>query len=339
MCSHYKYQKIADKVDHYQIDNNNSKFFSKNVDWVVTEKVHGSNFCVYYRDGQINFGKRNSLLKEDDWFYNYQLIQEKLTQNIRQLSQIINHSQIVVYGELFGGWYPSHHQWTGPVGTRINQKGVSLIPFEERAVQEGIYYSPHLEFMVFDVAIIEQDKLQFMNFFQMEKYLKQTDFFYTKALLIGNFQAVQKYDLNFDSHIPSQLGLSSLPMNTNIAEGVVIKPVEPVFIKDKKGNEVRCLVKKKHPKFQEISDDFSLSDAQKSYEFIFLKLVNQNRLQAVVSKMGRITPDNKDVIIQSLIEDTWTDFYTYYSQIQIVDETKANDYLKKLCQTLIKHNL
>ena len=122
MCSHYKYQKIADKVDHYQIDNNNSKFFSKNVDWVATEKVHGSNFCVYYRDGQINFGKRNGLLKEDDWFYNYQLIQEKLNQNIRQLSQIINHSQIVVYGELFGGWYPNHHQWTGPVGTRINQK-------------------------------------------------------------------------------------------------------------------------------------------------------------------------------------------------------------------------
>ena len=55
--------------------------------------------------------------------------------------------------------------------------------------------------------------------------------------------------------------------------------------------------------------------------------------------MGRITPDNRDDILQSLIEDTWTDFYTYYSQIQIVDETKANDYLKKLSQTLINHNL
>lgn len=339
MYSHYKFQKIADKADNYQIDTKTQRIFSGKTEWVVTEKVHGSNFSIYYQNGLINFGKRNCLLKEDDWFYNYQLIQDKLSDNIRHLSKIMNHSQIIVYGELFGGWYPNHHDWTGPVGTRINQEGVSIVPFEERAVQEGIYYSQQIEFMVFDVAIIEQEKLQFMNFFQMEEYLKQTDFFYSKPLMIGNFQTVQKYNLNFDSHIPSQLGLPILPQGTNTAEGVVIKPVEPVFIKDKKGNEVRCLIKKKHPKFQEISDDFSLSDAQKSYEFIFLKLVNQNRFQSVVSKIGRLTRDNKDEILESLIEDTWTDFYTYYSQIQIVDGTKANHYLKKLCQTLINHNL
>ncbi len=74
MNLHYKFQKIADKVDHYQVNNKNQQLFSRKVDWVVTEKVHGSNFSIYYRDGQINFGKRNSLLKEDNWFYNYQLI-------------------------------------------------------------------------------------------------------------------------------------------------------------------------------------------------------------------------------------------------------------------------
>ena len=339
MNSHYKFQKIADKVDHYQVNNKNQQLFSRKVDWVVTEKVHGSNFSIYYRDGQINFGKRNSLLKEDDWFYNYQLIQDKLTQNICQLSKIMNHPRIVVYGELFGGWYPDSVQWTGPVGTRINQDGVSLVSFEDRAIQEGVYYSPKIEFMVFDVATIEQDQPQFINFFHMEEFLKQTDFFYSKPLMIGNFQEVQKYQLNFDSHIPAQLGLPSLPQGSNTAEGVVIKPVDPIFIKDKKGNQIRCLIKNKHPKFKEIVDDFSLSEAQNSFEFIFLKLVNQNRLQSVVSKIGRLTCDNKDEILDSLIEDTWTDFYIHYSQVQIVNETKANDYLRKLCQTLINYNL
>ena len=64
MNLHYKFQKIADKVDHYQVNNKNQQLFSRKVDWVVTEKVHGTNFSIYYRDGQINFGKRNSLQRE-----------------------------------------------------------------------------------------------------------------------------------------------------------------------------------------------------------------------------------------------------------------------------------
>ena len=39
MNLHYKFQKIADKVDHYQVNNKNQQLFSRKVDWVVTEKV------------------------------------------------------------------------------------------------------------------------------------------------------------------------------------------------------------------------------------------------------------------------------------------------------------
>ncbi len=341
MFRHYKFQKISDKVNSYQIDKKNKRIFSRKVDWVVTEKVHGSNFSIYYHNGHVSFSKRNNTLEKDEWFYNYQLIKSNLIKSVSKLSAIMNQPNIVVYGELFGGWYPDEHkchQWTGADNIRINQKGICIVPFEDRAIQEGIYYSPNIEYMVFDIAIIENDKLQFIDFFKMEEYLKQTNFFYSKPLMIGSFQDVQKYNINFDSQIPSQLGLSQLPKNTNIAEGIVIKPVSPYFIKDKKDNLVRCLIKIKNKKFQEISDDFVLKEAQKSYKFLFLKLVNQNRFQAVMSKIGKLTEENKNEVVQSLVEDVWTDVYTHYSHVQIKDETKAGQYLNNLCLSLVSDN-
>ena len=52
--------------------------------------------------------KRNDFLKEGDWFYNYQLIKSFLSRNITNLATIMNEKNIVVYGELFGGWYPEN---------------------------------------------------------------------------------------------------------------------------------------------------------------------------------------------------------------------------------------
>jgi len=66
----------------------------------------------------------------------------------------------------------------------------------------------------------------------------------------------------------------------------------------------------KNKQFQECSDDFSLKEAQNSYEYVFLKLVNQNRFQAVISKIGQLTEESKQDVIQCLVEDVWTDVYT-----------------------------
>lgn len=119
------YQKISDQVDKYVLDKN-SKIFHNKSKWVVTEKVHGANFSVYYNNGKVSFGKRNALLEEDDWFYSYQLIKPQLIKNITLLSNIMNGPNIVVYGELFGGFYPKDpSMWTGAEGVRINKKGFS----------------------------------------------------------------------------------------------------------------------------------------------------------------------------------------------------------------------
>lgn len=250
----------------------------------------------------------------------------------------MNENNIVVYGELFGGWYPESQYWNGPEGTRINNKGVSIVPFEDRAIQEGIYYSPNIEYIVFDVAIIK-DKLEYLDYFTMIEYLKKTGFMYAKALQIGTFKEVQQYNINFDSYIPIELGLEPLPLNTNIAEGIVIKPVITHLVKDKNNNNIRCLIKIKNKKFLEVADDFNINDANNSYEFIFTKLINQNRYQAVVSKIGALNHDNKDEIINELATDSWNDFYTEYNNININNYDKATKYVLDLSKNVVNNNL
>ena len=173
----------------------------------------------------------------------------------------------------------------------------------------------------------------------MEEYIKQTELFYSKALIIGSFEKVQKYNIEFDSKVPEQLGELLLPKGTNIAEGIVIKPIESHKIKDKNGNYIRCIIKIKNKKFLEVGDNFNMEEANNSYQFILLKLINQNRYQAVISKIGRLTNENKDMVIDEYVEDVWSDFYQNYSHIVINDWDKANEYVRKLSKNLIDENL
>lgn len=328
----FKYQKVYDKIDHYNLDKKiTKKLYAKDMKWVVQEKVHGSNFSIYYDGTTVMFAKRNGFLKEDDWFYNYQLIQHKLENNIKQLYQILNQDKIVVYGELFGGFYPKDpNNWKN---NRINEKGVCHIPFENRAVQEGIYYSPNLEYMVFDIAYVNdvnQDQLIFLDFDEYQYCLKQTNFLYSKALAVTDLSSALNYNLEFNSHIPKELYYSDFSELNNTAEGIVIKPEKTILF----GNNQRCIIKKKNKLFQEISDIFNMEEAKKSYQFVFIKMINSNRCNAVVSKMGSI---DYDKIVEKLMEDIWEDYYINFNY-PIKNYEEANKYLKQLCMTFILEN-
>ena len=327
-----KYQKICDNMNNYIISKNEYKIMKK-TKWVVMEKVHGSNFAIYFNKGDISFSKRNSLLKEGEWFYNYHIIKKKLVNNTKELAKLLNVDNFIVYGELFGGYYPTNTtNWNGPLGTRINEKGVSIIPFEERAIQEGIYYSPDIEYMVFDVVINNQ----FMNYIEMIDILKKTNFFYAKPLLIESYEKVMKYNINFNSTIPEQLGLDILPNNT--AEGIVIKPIKNIYVMNKNKERVRCIIKIKNKKFLEVYDDFNMEEAKKSYKFIFHLLVNQNRFQSVISKIGKVSDENKEFVIEQLYQDTFYDFYTNYNFVYN-DFEKVENYVRQLCQNIVLENI
>lgn len=54
---------------------------------------------------------------------------------------------------------------------------------------------------------------------------------------------------------------------------------------------------------------FSMSKANKSWKHWFSVMVNQNRLNAVLSKIGQLNVGTKDDIQLELEQDVWSDYY------------------------------
>ena len=115
----------------------------KKQEWIATEKIDGSNFSVYSNGVETKFAKRTGFLETEEWFYNYQSISLELSQKANKIyqiykSKIANLNFVVLYGELCGGFYPEDTKnWIGPIPSRINEKGVVIIPIEKRAIQDA----------------------------------------------------------------------------------------------------------------------------------------------------------------------------------------------------------
>lgn len=279
----------------------------KGVTWVVTEKAHGANFSFIYDKKSLHYAKRKAVLTWEDDFFAFQTMVLTLEHSImalfEQLSADIEAEQYIIYGELIGGAYP--------------HTAVKSIP-EFQAIQTGIYYCPEVQFYAFDIALKNPNKI-YLAYQVAVEYFKTHQLLYAKPLKIGTLQETMAFDLRINSIIPPQLGLPNL--DTNLIEGVVIKPWNTNF------EEERPIIKLKNPEFEEQQ---TFHEAQKwSYlpktisnqeQLAFLveaieANLNHNRLQSVVSKIGRLTPKTYDVIKEALIEDVFEDFNTQQANI------------------------
>jgi hypothetical protein len=82
--------------------------------WVVTEKVHGANFCFIYdvTSGLVRPAKRSSLLSNDDSFFGYRQAYESTLPKCVSIFQncLQSHPEAIrvyLFAELCGGSYPS----------------------------------------------------------------------------------------------------------------------------------------------------------------------------------------------------------------------------------------
>jgi Rnl2 family RNA ligase len=220
---------------------------------------------------------------------------------------------------------------------------------DTRAVQEGVYYSQDLDYMVFDVGCVMMDgEFVFLPFEEMQALVKQTKFLVTQALaIVDHFPS--DYNVNFTSNLASQI--NSHASSTNVAEGVVIRPLEEIVLEPASTNQapIRCLVKLKNAKFSEelenlqdgSADGSSLDKLKKSYKFCFAKLINNNRLQAVLSKdVGIATPENSDIVSQALADDAWDTFYEKFAAtVQVESWDAAQLYVLEECRKLVKKHI
>lgn len=295
--------------------------------YVVTEKVHGANFCViakFLRSGAVDvcFAKRTAILgRVDDAEDFYSCRSSGLLSQLRPRAEaLLRHccrpgdpthrsAAVHIYGELFGGRYP-HPDVPAVRGLQ--------------PVQVGIWYAPDLNFMAFDVAVdIEGGQRMYMNYVAAREACEACGFFFASPLFEGTLSECVDFPNEFETTIPSRLGLPHLDTGDdgmqNLAEGVVVRPRnEPRSRCSGAGRKEsgRGLFKRKINQFSEKryqNEDFkkgraggcgvasTISDVE-SARYEIMACVNEQRLAAVTSKIGRIDPEDQ-LARRRLLED------------------------------------
>lgn len=318
------YQKIRTSTAKMDIKIN------KTEKWVVLEKINGANFSIYCDGTETKFAKRTAFLTPNEWFYSYEQVAQNLAKKIVNLYRHIKLEQpdmhhIILYGELFGGFYPPNpDSWTGAMDAqRINDKNECIIAQRDRAVQEGIYYSPTVEFCAFDLCV-KRTAYAFTDYTDVLMYCQLFGILCVPPLMMGSFQDALKFDYNRDSQIGTLCGQPPLPNNSNICEGIVIKPVNSSLVT---AAGQRPMIKLKNKAFAEISGDFNTPAAQ--------SMVTVNRLTALQSKIGSFDSLTEDQIVSLFMEDIMTDYYETGSNEKF-DYKLAQQESKKLISLYLK---
>jgi Rnl2 family RNA ligase len=303
------------------------------LDYVVQEKIHGANLS-FITDGQnILSAKRTELILDNEAFFNAKLVQEKYTDKIfnlfKEFSQSFDTKTLTIFGELFGGGYPHPD-----------------IPKDDHAklVQRGIYYSPTNDFFAFDI-LLNNDK--YLDVETASGLFEKFGFVYAKTLFKGTLKDCLAFSNEFKTTIPAEYGLPQL--DGNICEGVVVRPLQPSFIR----GGSRVLIKNKNEKWAENNnfiDKLILSKLLHEGEVLseeasFLceeiyKLITQNRLTNLISKISEVNP-KKDLgkILGLYNKDALTDFFKThkdrYDSLEKHESKAVNKFLNKHAGQLI----
>lgn len=301
--------------------------------WVVQEKVHGTNTSFLCDGKTVEFAKRTSVLSEGENFYDYPELLTRYTDKVISLFNDIksirpNITSISVFGEMFGGSYPHKDV------EKVNN--VSLI-------QKGVYYSPNHEFYGFDIYVFEGEFSNFLDVNVVNELFEKNGFFYAKTLASGSLEECLKYPNEFVSRIPEWLGLPTI--EDNICEGVVIRPIIPMYFR----NGSRVLIKNKNEKFSERksvkkhtpSEPIQVSDALNELMAISEEYVNENRLANVISHIGEVEfPVDFGKVMGALTKDAIEDFLKEYSEkygnLEKNEQKMLNKHISSLSAVVIK---
>lgn len=232
--------------------------------WIVLEKIHGSNVGI----GKYGIQSRNKMLTREDKFFSIQRIWDELLGKFGKLSPEEQES-CVIYGELCGGNY-EHPDVP-------KQKGVEK-------VQGGMNYGPGLYFFAFDV---KRDG-RYLPYAEAVEIFKRCGFDYCGILKEGTLAECTAFDVEtFESTIPAYLGLPP-PTQNRCAEGVVIKPRDGDY-RTKMGS--RVILKKKMEKFDEVvmkrrKPGSKPVKEEDPYWTTLQAYVTRARLESILSKDG-----------------------------------------------------
>ncbi|HEU4412321.1 MAG TPA: RNA ligase family protein [Polyangiaceae bacterium] len=299
------YEKIAEAPSQWGLDDAALRRLGR-ATWVVTEKVHGANFCFLLDGRTVRCAKRKALLGPGEDFFGHGAVLGRLEGRLGALfaaarGEIAGLATLYVYGELFGGAYP--HPLVPPAPGA-------------RPVQTGIHYAPDVEFCAFDLGYAREGggPRDYVDYDRALALFGAAGVFAAEPLFHGPYAEAMAYPERFESRVARRLGLPPLPPG-NLAEGVVIKPVAPLWVETPKGR-VRPVVKKK---IAEFAEDARYQGAEKPpappktgvprldrLEWAMLSLVTPARVDAAISKLGR--PGDAGArarLVDEIVADVW----------------------------------
>ena len=329
-----KYNSIENTYDEDFLGKIREEGFDKQ-EFVVQEKVHGSNVCIVTDGNTVSFGKRTGFIEAGEKFYDYEELLVRYTPKVLSLFTIVQSAMsdvetLTVFGEMFGGKYPHPDV--------KHQK-------QQMIIQKGVFYSPVHEFYAFDLYITTNETGRFLSVDEANAFFEQGGFFYAKSLFRGNLDACLKYPNDSPSRIAEWLGLP--PLEGNISEGVVIRPVEPLYLR----NGARVLLKSKNAKFAEKKSikkrapklfvEPSYSEALNSLLPVAEQYITENRIHNVVSKIGHISmPKDMGKMIGLFSKDVLEDFLKEhsgaYAALEKSEQKILNRHINSLSTNLLK---
>jgi Rnl2 family RNA ligase len=295
-----------------------------NGDFVVQEKVHGSNLSFITDGEKVLCAKRTDLIEENEDFYNWKLIRNKYEDKVIEIFNYLkekdeNFKLVTIFGELFGGQYP-HKEVEKDTSSKV--------------VQKGIYYSPSNDFYAFDIMINNE---YYLNIDISNQLFEKYSFLYSKNLFKGSLLECLNYPNDFESKVSEWLGLPKI--EKNICEGVVIKPLESKFLR--LGD--RVIIKNKNEKWSENKkyiDKELLKDPEEeiSKEAVFLreeiyKLITENRLNNVISKIGEANKNESGKLLGLFSKDVLEEFNkNFESKFESLEKSESKA-IKKFLNT------
>ena len=328
-----KYSSIENSFDAEFMDKVRAEMPS-DLRYVVQEKVHGANTSFLCDGNDVCFAKRTSVLADNEKFYDYEQILAEYRERVMALyadikSNVEDIESISVFGELFGGRYP-HKE------VKADNK-MTLI-------QKGVYYTPVHGFYGFDIYLNKADGGRYLSVEETNALFEKHGFFYAKTLFSGTLDECLEYPNAFQSKISEWLGLPEI--EDNICEGVVIRPVVPMYL----SNRDRVLIKNKNARFAEkkqmkkrnkiFKDPVPYSEELKSLVAEVEAYVNENRLANVISHIGEVSfPKDTGKVLGMFCKDVLEDFLKEhggeYSGLDKCEQKSLNKEVNKLCSTVL----
>jgi Rnl2 family RNA ligase len=244
-------------------------------------------------------------------------------------------SAVLFYGELYGGAWPSSiDENNAGEGAAVaaadddDAAAAAAATVVVKAVQTEIFYSPQLEWCVFDVAIVRRaaaagntQEKTYLDFDEARALCKACALPFVRPLCRGSLADCLAMDLNFESTVPRLCsgGTRKNPPG-NYAEGIVVRPVmNHVVTNDgsssKKKAGKRVIFKRKAAAYTDKVQAHSksrmlrflykgtLSKAEQQLLLDVATLINKTRAAAVHSKHGGSLLNKQELLLQDALAD------------------------------------